>query len=206
MITQNPKKNEKNPKDFLAETIRKSSSISSVNLEKLLAACEVITFDKNTQIIKEGDIVDYFYFISKGIIRVYYHNDGKEIVDWFAEEGCFFGNLFSYIMKKPGIDIYESIENVTLLRIKYTMMEQLFKESHEIESAALKIMQEHYVKYVERVHPLKGLAAEEKYHLFTKNYASYINRIPLKFVADYLGITSETLSRIRSSKKSKKAK
>ena len=205
-MTQNPKKNEKLPKDFLAETLRNASAISTANVEKLLAACEIISFDKNTQIISEGEIADYLYFITKGIVRVYYYNDGKEIIDWFAEEGCFFGNLYSHIMKKPGVDIYESIEDMTLLRIKYTVMEQLFKDSHEIESAALKIMQEHYVKYVERVHSLKGLAAEEKYHLFTKNYASYINRIPLKFVADYLGITSETLSRIRSSKKSKKAK
>lgn len=198
MLNRNLKANQQPPKEFLAEVIRSSSDISAHNLKKLLDAFELIQFDKNTKIIKEGEITSYLYFVSKGIVRVYYYNSGKELIDWFAEEGAFFGNLYSHITQKPGFDIYESIEDVTLLRISYTTAEKLFKESHELESAARKIMQQYYIKYVERVHSLKGLPADEKYHLFTQNYAPFVKRIPLKYVANYLGITSETLSRIRA--------
>lgn len=61
------------------------------------------------------------------------------------------------------------------------------------------------MKYVERVHHLKGLPADEKYHLFQQHFGGFVNRIPLKYLADYLGITSETLSRIRG-KDNKKIK
>ena len=59
-------------------------------------------------------------------------------------------------------------------------------------------MQQYYITYVERVHNLKGLPSQEKYHLFVSQYDAFMNRIPLKFIANYLGITSETLSRIRA--------
>lgn len=193
------KTDKKNPKDFLAEVVYEiDNSISDHTMKKLLASFESIDFDKNSKIVKEGEITNYLYFITKGIVRVYYHNSGKELIDWFAVEGMFFGNLYSHIMQKPGFDIYEAIEDVELLRINYNDLNRLFKESHQLESAGRKMMEKYYIKYVERVHLLKGLPADEKYQLFLENYASYANRIPLKFVANYLGITSETLSRIRT--------
>lgn len=200
MTKRTAKLPQKPPKEYLAEVIRSVSiSISDNNIQKLLDAFESVVYDKHTKIIKEGDITSYLYFISKGLVRVYYFNNGKELIDWFAEEGSFFGNLYSHILQKPGFDIYEAMEDVTVLRIKYTDLERLFKESHEIESIARKVLEKYYVTYVEkRVHHLKGLSSDEKYTAFLKNYASCSNRIPLKYVANYLGISSETLSRIRA--------
>lgn len=205
MATHKPASKQQSPKAFLGEVINSLAEISPSNLQKILDICETIEYDKNTQIIKEGEVSSYVYFVHKGIIRVYYHSIGKELIDWFAEEGTFIGNLYSHIMKKPGVDIYESIEDVVLLRTKYDKLEKLFRESHEIETVARKIIERYYVTYVERVHHLKGLAADEKYRFFVNHYGTVMNRIPLKFVADYLGITSETLSRIRS-KDNKKIK
>lgn len=205
MAKRKPLINQKSPKDFLAEVITSLVDISPSNLKKLLDICESVEYDRNTQIIREGEISGYVYFVHKGIIRVYYHSTGKELIDWFAEEGTFIGNLYSHIMKKPGMDIYEAIEDVVLMRARYDDLERLFMENHELETAARKIIRRYYVIYVERVHHLKGLTADEKYRSFVKHYGSFVNRIPLKYVADYLGITSETLSRIRS-KENKKIK
>ena len=197
------------PKEYLTEIIKSTKRpVSDKNIQKILGAFESVVFEKNTQIIKQGDVATHLYFISKGIIRVYYHKSGKELIDWFAEEGCFFGNLYSHILKKPGLDIYESIEDVELLRIKYSELENLYKGSHEIEAIARIFMEQYYVRYIERAHYLKGLLSDEKYYAFLKSYERCVNRIPLKYVANYLGITSETLSRIRSKydKKNKKEK
>jgi hypothetical protein len=90
------------------------------------------------------------------------------------------------------------MEDTFVLKANYNELQSLYKESHEIESVARRIMELYYVKYVERVHNIKGLPAEQKYEAFLKNYESCSNRIPLKFVANYLGITSETISRIRA--------
>lgn len=204
MATRTQKPTAKSSKDYLAEVIRGITDISEENIKKILDAFELVEYDKNTQIIKEGEITSYVYFVTKGIVKIYYYSSGKELIDWFAEEGTFIGNLYSHIMQKPGFDIYESIEDVSMLRAKYDKLETLFKHNHEIESAARKVIEQYYVKYVERVHHLKGLPADEKYHLFQKHYGDFVHRIPLKYVADYLGITSETLSRIRAKENKKK--
>ena len=193
-----PKITDKDPKLHLKETLLQAAIISENNIQKILNIFEVVKYDKNQQIIKEGTVAEYMYFISKGLVRVYYFKTGKEIIDWFAEEGSFIGNLYSHITTKPGFDIYEAMEDVTLLRVKFNDLEKLYKESHEIESLSRKIMEQYYITYVERVHNLRALPSDEKYHLFLKYYAPIINRIPLKFVAIYLGITAETLSRIRA--------
>lgn len=198
MFKQKKVQKQQSPKELLADVINTAAVISPMNLQKILNIFEQVEYEKNTQIIREGEITNYIYFVSKGIIRVYYYSNGKEIIDWFAEEGAFFGNLYSHIMQKPGFDIYESVEEVVLLRVRYEDLEQLFSEVHEIDTTARKIMEQYYVRYVERVHHIKGLTAEEKYHYFIENYGSYLNRIPLKYVADYLGISAETLSRIRA--------
>ena len=103
MEKKNLKTIEKQPKEFLAETIRSISEISKINLQKILAVFETVEYDKNTQIIKEGEISSYVYFVTKGIVKIYYHSSGKELIDWFAEEGTFIGNLYSHIMQKPGL-------------------------------------------------------------------------------------------------------
>lgn len=184
-------------KEMLAKVIEQTSTVSPYNLQKILDSFDYITFEKDSTILKENDTPIYCYFVVKGIVRVYYNTDGRQIIDWFAEEGAFVGNLYAYITKS-GFDIYESIEEVALLRAKYADIEHLLAQSHEIERVARKILELYYVRYVERSHQLKGLPAEEKYRLFVKNYEKFVSRIPLKYIADYLGITSETLSRIRA--------
>lgn len=155
------KLSEKDPKSFLKEVILSKEVISENNIQKILDAFETVVYDKNHQIIKDGDLTDYMYFIAKGLVRVYYYKSNKEIIDWFAEEGTFFGNLYSHITRKPGLDIYEAMEDVVLLRIKYSELERLYMQSHEIESLARKIMQQYYVTYVERVHNLRALPSEK---------------------------------------------
>jgi len=191
------KDQEKAAKEMLSNVIQQISPVTPTNLQKIINNFEFITFDKDAVILKDNEIPTYCYFVVKGIVRVYYNTDGRQIIDWFAEEGTFIGNLYGYITKS-GFDIYESLEEVELLRAKYTDIEQLLSHTHEIECVARKLIELYYVQYVERSHQLKGLPAEEKYRLFVKNYGKFVSRIPLKYIADYLGITSETLSRIRA--------
>lgn len=197
------KAQESKAKEMLANVLQQIDVISTSNLQKVLDKFEFISFDKETAILKESEIPKYIYFVAKGIVRVYYKTDGRQIIDWFAEEGTFIGNLYGYITKS-GFDIYESIEEVELLRATYADIEHLLSHVHEIERVARKTIELYYVQYIERSHQLKGLSAEEKYRLFLRNYEKFVSRIPLKYIADYLGITSETLSRIRAKELKKK--
>ncbi|MDB5225978.1 MAG: cAMP-binding protein [Bacteroidota bacterium] len=185
-------------KAFLAKEVTKFGNISADSLQKFTDAFEFIQYRKNHKIIKASEYSDYLYFLSNGLIVVYYHKSGNDIIDWFGEEGTFFGNLYDFIKKTRSRDVYETIEDVDLLRVKFTDLMKLFETSPEILITSIKILEQHYVRYIERVHNLKSLQAEEKYCLFLKHCSAFCNRIPLKYVANYLGITSETLSRIRA--------
>ena len=158
----------------------------------------MVTFKKNHEIIKEGEIAEYFYFIFKGIIKVYFYKNDKPVVERFEQEGGLFGGNFTHLTKKPGTHIYESIEDVVLLRIKYAELDDLCKKYHEIERLYRVSMEIFHTGYVERLSSFKSLSSEERYHEFVQQYGNITNRVPLKDIANYLDMTPETLSRIRS--------
>lgn len=185
-------------KDFLRETLSRATQVDADPLELLLDLFELVSYKKNHVIIEEGKIADYFYFIGKGIIRVYFFKKDKLVIERFEKEGGLFGGNFTHITKKPGTHVYESVEDVQLLRIKYAELDELCKKSHQIERL-YRIMMEHFHSgYVERLSFFKSLTSEEKYHEFIEQYGDVVNRVSLKDVANYLDMTPETLSRIRS--------
>ena len=189
---------------YFQKVMSQIENISKSSMQILMNAYEYVEYEKNTIIIKENDTSGTVYFIVKGLVKSYYYNTSKELIDSFSEEGTFFGNLYSHITKKPATEIYEAMEDVVLLKTDYVQLERLFKEHHDLETLARKGIQQYYVQYMERVHQLKGLTADEKYNLFLEQYGSIMNRIPIKSIADYLGISAETLSRIRAKEKRSK--
>lgn len=198
MVKQDNQFSIDNSKEFLARTLLSFVDVSDETLQKITDVFEPVQYEKNFTILKEGEIAQYLYFISDGIVKISYSVDDKEIIDWFAEEGVFVGNMQSYQQKTPAVETIESIEKIDLLRARYSDIIQLLNNSHETERAVRKIMESYHSRYVRRTQSLKSLSAEKKYHLFMSEYAAYANRIPLKFIANYLGMTPETLSRMRS--------
>ncbi|MBK9792390.1 MAG: Crp/Fnr family transcriptional regulator [Sphingobacteriales bacterium] len=185
-------------KDFLRQILTTAAQVDDDSLDVLLDLFELVSYKKNHEIIEEGKIADYFYYIHKGIIRVYFYKNDKLVIERFEKEGGLFGGNFTHVTKKTGTHIYESVEEVQLLRIKYADLDELCKKSHQIERL-YRIMMEHFHSgYVERLSTFKSLSSEERYHEFIQQYGDIANRVSLKDVANYLGMTPETLSRIRS--------
>jgi CRP-like cAMP-binding protein len=185
-------------KQFLKKTLLASMKVEEKELDTLLSMFELVTFKKNHIIVDEGEIQKYFYFVYKGVIRIYFYKNNKLVIERFEKEGGFFGSNFSHITKKPGIHIYESLEDVVLLRIKYSDLNDLCKRSHQIERLYRINLELLYSNYINSFYTFASLNSEEKYHQFLTMYGDIMNRIPLKFIANYLGMTSETLSRIRA--------
>ena len=185
-------------KEILKKKLSGITDVQDSQLNLLINLFELVTFKKNHEIIKEGEIAEYFYFIFKGIIKVYFYKNDKPVVERFEQEGGLFGGNFTHLTKKPGTHIYESIEDVVLLRIKYAELDDLCKKYHEIERLYRVSMEIFHTGYVERLSSFKSLSSEERYNEFVQQYGNITNRVPLKDIANYLDMTPETLSRIRS--------
>lgn len=185
-------------KENLRKVLLHTTEVDKIQLDLLINLFELVSYKKNHEIIKEGEIAEYFYFIYKGIVKVYFYKNDKPVVERFEKEGGLFGGNFTHLTKKPGTHIYESVEEVTLLRIKYADLETLCKKSHEIERLYRVSMELFHSTYVERLSSFKSLSSEERYHELMQHYGDITNRVPLKDVANYLDMTPETLSRIRA--------
>ena len=166
-------------------------------LESILERREV---KKGEFLFEEGSICHQVFFIEKGLARIYYYSDsGKEITTWFLEENSFFTAIDSFYNHKPTRNFCEVLEDSIIYSIKYSELEDLLNKEHAAR-LAFHVLYEITKKMTEFFASIKFQSAEERYNIMMKNYPSIFQRVSLGHIASYLGITQETLSRIRAGK------
>lgn len=109
-----------------------------------------------------------------------------------------FAATYSILTGQPNYSSYETLEETHVLKIKYAVLESFYTRYHSLEHMGRKLIQAYYGAFMKKTFDVLFLSAEERYHLFVKDHADLLNRVPLRYVASYLGITQETLSRLRS--------
>jgi hypothetical protein len=131
-------------------------------------------------------------------VRIYYVKEDKEITNWFIRENMVFAATYSILTGEKNYNFYEAIERSIVLKIKYSLLESYYAKYHSIEHLGRKMVESYYGTFMKRTNDVLFLSAEERYHLFNKDHSDLLNRLPLRHVASYLGITQETLSRLRA--------
>lgn len=159
---------------------------------------EFIEVPKHTHLLREGDICDYTYVVLNGLVRMYYIKDDEEINAMFIEEKYFFNAPDSYYSRKPGYINMETIQPTKLARIRYNDLQRMYEMFPSLNYVGRVITEHYFVKSEERLYFLRKQTAEERYTYFLEYYPSLIQKVPLKYIASYLGISFETLSRIRN--------
>jgi CRP-like cAMP-binding protein len=124
--------------------------------------------------------------------------DGKEITYWFAFENNFVTSFFSFITRKPGVESIQLIEDCTLWAISYDDLQRLYSQYTDIERLGRIMHERYYVMLEERFLRNHFKEARERYEHVMMNAPHILQRAPLGHIASYLGITQETLSRIRN--------
>lgn len=163
-------------------------------LRKHVTPCAVA---KRKLLLKEGMTCDNIYFVVKGALRGFTREGSRDITTWITVEGELVSSILSFDEQVRAIENIQALEKCDLLSITHAELEEMYKLFPECNILARKILQRYYADAERRAFIARLTKAENKYRYFLQRHHSLSNRIPLKYIASYLGVTLETLSRIR---------
>lgn len=169
-------------------------------LQEAKQAVEVLTPSKNTLLVKEGQMAGKTFFIVKGSARTFYLKDGKDITDWFAFENDFISPITSYFLSIPSTLNLEVLEDSVLMAISREVADHLSEKYHSFERLGSRVVTKSLLQIQQRVVSIQFETARQRYENLLHVYPDITLRVPLSHIASYLGITLETLSRIRNPK------
>lgn len=155
------------------------------------------SFRKGKLLLKAGEICEHIYFIKKGAVRGFIKEGTKDITTWITAENEVVSSISALDKREPAMENMQAIENCELLALTYADFQNLYTRFPEFNIVARKILQKYYKDAEGRAFIVRLTNAENKYRLFITRYGHLANRIPLTYIASFLGITLETLSRVR---------
>ena len=158
---------------------------------------EVVHLKKNEKIIDEGEIANQIAFANSGYLRVYYNHDGEEITRDITPLHSFVTALPSFVSQNPSFEIMQAITDCELIVIKKEDLEFIYSKYPKWERLGRKIIEEMFVESQRRIYSFITEAAETRYKRLLKQHPDMIHNVPLKYIADFLGIKLQSLSRLR---------
>ncbi|MFM2327154.1 MAG: hypothetical protein RIR31_1356 [Bacteroidota bacterium] len=183
---------------LLFQYFKKFNLLSKEAENAIAEISTVINIKKNTDLQPIGHTCKTIYFINKGIARIYYYKDGIDITESFAFENNSIARVESLFTGKPSRKAIQILDDAEIIAINSMQLFKLYDTFPEIERLMRKIFETAYVDTVNRIEGIQFHSAEERYNALIYEVPDVLKRIPLKYVASYLGITQVSLSRIRA--------
>ncbi len=159
-----------------------------------------VKFDKGHILLKAKKVERHLYFIKKGVVRAFAPYGDDDITFWFGEEGETILSMKSYVENRKSYENIELLENCELYELNTERLRELFNKDIHIANWGRKLAERELLKLEERIISRELLSAKQRYDELLKNKPSLLQRVQLKFIASYLGITPVSLSRIRREK------
>lgn len=185
------------------EVLQKSyGRLTKTCVKDLAQSIKVARFGKSEVIIQMGAVADDLFFLREGSARAYYLKDGREITDWFAFEHDFICAINSFYTQNPSPHYIASIEPMVAGVIHAPDMQMLCRRHHDFEHLCRNITTDIMLRLQQRIVALQFESAQQKYENLLVKYPDISNRVAVNHIASYLGITNETLSRIRHNRAS----
>jgi len=157
----------------------------------------IVSITKNKDLQPIGHTCKTIYFVEKGLARIYYFKDEIDITESFFFENSIIARVESLFTGKPSRKAIQILEDAEIVAINANQLLKLYDAFPEIERLFRKIFETAYVDTVNRIEGIQFHTAEERYKALISEAPNVLQRVPLKYVASYLGITQVSLSRIR---------
>lgn len=155
---------------------------------------------KGEILISEGKICNQLFFIKKGFLRGFHYQNGKEITAWFGFENDFATATYSFVSQRIGYENVEVIEDSILYVITHEDLDNIYQNHPEFNYIGRLLTGKYYIDLMERTLCLQFQTAKQSYDQLVATHPHILKRASLGHIASYLGISQETLSRIRAKK------
>lgn len=166
--------------------------------EELQPKLSIIELKTHEYFLKEGQTCKTLAFIEKGLVRIHYLNDGKEITKCFCRENNITCSYSSMITQTPSECAIQAIEDTRLITLSYSTLQELYQKSLFWQQIGRLAGEREFVVEEKHNQSLRNLSALDRYKHILINDSELLQRVPLNHLASYIQVTPETLSRIRN--------
>lgn len=188
----------KTTRDIARELARKYSTMTHDELDILENILVPMKFAKGQMILSEGEICKHIYYIEKGLVRQFYFKKGKEVTEHMAVGGNIVMCIESLFKEEPTSLQVEALEPVLIYALPKARLEEVALHNVNIQILYRKILEESLILSQIHADLLRFETAQDRYRKMCKLATQVTLRAPLVYIASYLQMTPETLSRVRS--------
>lgn len=154
-------------------------------------------YSKRTILLKEGDVCNDIHFLISGFARAYHFNDGDDITSWFMKDGDVIISVQSFLKQEKSLETIELLEDCEVISLSYTSLQYLYRKYPDFNFVGRVLTEHYYMLSEQRAYSLRMHTAYQRYEDLLTSYPEIFQRAQLKYVASYLGMKPETLSRMR---------
>jgi CRP-like cAMP-binding protein len=185
-------------RDVARELARRYSTMTHEELDLLESILVPMKYAKNEMVLREGETCTNIYWVVKGLVRQFYYKNGKELTEYMATENSIVMCIESLFLEQPTHLQIKAIEPTVLIAIPKVDLEAVAMKSVNIQILYRKILEESLILSQIHADMLRFESAQDRYQKLIKRQPQLVLRAPLVYIASYLQMTPETLSRVRT--------
>ncbi|MBO9731388.1 MAG: Crp/Fnr family transcriptional regulator [Chitinophaga sp.] len=155
-------------------------------------------YPKKTMIQQQHRPAQHIFIVHTGLVRSFYTHNDKEITASFGTPGCMVCAMSSLLSYEPATYSIETLEESELFYMEFAAMEALYDAHHDLERLGRMMITQYYLDQEKELKAIRFQSSEQRYQTLLNLQPELLQRAPLGHVASYLGITPETLSRLRA--------
>ncbi len=181
----------------LSKNINLTGNLAQSDIELFIGSLEEVHLKKGEHLLHEGQVCQYLFYVQSGLLMVYKTNDGIVTPHCFTAEKEWVGLMKSFNEKIPTDKAIKALEDTVLFRLSADKLKQICEDQPKFLVLKNQYLESNLLEVTHQIANLRLLAAKARYYQFMKEKPTLINRVPQYYIAAYLGIKPQSLSRIR---------